>query len=108
MSRPGRSFLHVLEPLLEQADDVVIVGDVIDVAADATRLDEAHAAQQAELVGDGGLGQAEQAGEVADRNLGPGEGVEDPHPGGVAEDLEGFGQGGDGRLVEEAPLQLNI
>ena len=98
----------MLEPLIEEADDVVVVGDVVDVAAGAARLHEPHATQQSQLMGDGGLGEPEEVGEVADRHLGPGEGVEDPDPRGVAEDLEGLGQGGDGRLVEEARLQLNI
>ena len=98
----------MLEPLLEQADNVVVVGDVVDVAADAARLHEPHAAQQAQLMGDGGLGESEELREVAHRHLGPGEGVEDAHARGVAEDLEGLGQSGDRRLVEQSALQLDI
>ena len=106
--RRGGPFLHVLEALLEEADDVVIVRDVVDVLAGAARLHEPHAAQQAELVGDGGLAEPEQLGEVADRHLGPGQGVEDAHAGGVPEDLEGLGQGGRRGVIQEARLQLNI
>ena len=108
ISTHGRFFLDVFEPLLEEADDVVVVGDVVDVAADPARFHEPHAAQQAQLMGDRGLGESQEAGEVADRHLGPGEGVENAHARGVAEHLEGLGQRGDGRLVEEARPQLNI
>ena len=104
----GWLLLHVLEPLLEKADDVVIVGDVVDVPAGAARFHEPHAAEQTQLMGDGGLGESEKLREVAHRHLGAGEGVEDPHTGGVAKDLEGLGQGGDRRLIKEACLQLHI
>ena len=103
-----RSFLDVLEPLLEEADDVVVVGDVVDVPAGAARLHEPHAAQQTQLMGDGGLGESEELREVAHRHLGAGEGVEDPHARSVAEDLEGLGEGGHGCGIEEARLQLHI
>lgn len=102
------TFLHVLEPLLEETDDVVVVGDVVDVPAGAARLHEPHAAQQTQLMGDGGLGESEQLREVAHRHFGAGEGVEDPYARGVAEDLEGLGQGGHRRLMEKPRLQLDI
>lgn len=104
----ARALLDVLQPLLEQPDDVVVVGDVVDVFAGTARLHEPHAAQQAKLVGHRGLGQAEELREIADRNLGPREGIENPDPGRVAQDLEGFGQVGNGALVEEPLLQVNI
>jgi hypothetical protein len=100
--------LHVLEPLLEEAHDMVVVGDVVDVPAVAARFHEAHPAEQTQLMGDSGLGETEELREVAHRHLGAGEGVEDSHARGVAEDLEGLGQGGHRRLVEEARLQLHI
>ena len=92
----------MLEALFEERDDVVIVGDVVDVPAVAARLDQPHAAQQPELMGDGRLGEAEQLGEVADRHLGAGERVEDADARGIAEDLERFGQVDGRRVVEEA------
>jgi hypothetical protein len=100
--------LHVLEPLLEETDDVVVVGNVVDVPANAARFHEPHAAEQMQLMGNGGLGESEELREVAHRHLGAGESVEDSHTRGVAEDLEGLGQGGHRRLIEEARLQLYI
>jgi hypothetical protein len=100
--------LHVLEALLEETDDMVVVGDVVDVPAVAARFHEAHPAEQTQLMGHSGLGEAEELGEVAHRHLGAGEGIEDPHACGVAENLEGLGQSSHRGLIEEARLQLNI
>ena len=100
-SRPGgvrgRALLHVLEALLEQADDVLVVERVEDHAPARRGADEAHAAEQPQLMGDGRFAQTEQSREVADAQLGPRERVEDPDAGGVAQDLEGLGQRGDRR-----------
>ena len=84
----------MLQPLREQADDVVVVEGVEDHLARRGGADEAHAAQQPELVRDGRLAEAEQRRDVADAELGARERVEDPHAGGVAEDLEGLGERG--------------
>ncbi len=107
-SSAGCPFLDVLEPLLEEGDDVVIVGDVVDVLAGAPRFHEPPATQQPELVGHRGLRQAEQLRQVAHRNLAVGERIEYANPRGVPQHLEGLGQRGDRRLVEQALAQLNI
>ena len=83
----------MLEPLFEQLDDVMVVEGVVDVLAVAARFDQAGAAQQPQLMRDRGLGQIEHLGEVADRDLGLRQGVEDSHARGIAEHLEGLGQG---------------
>ncbi len=73
VARPSAAaLLHVLEPLLEQADDVLIVEGVVDRLAVAARPDQAHVAEEAQLVRDGRFGQAEQVGNLADAELGCG------------------------------------
>ena len=85
----------MLEPLLEQANDVVIVEGIEDHAAVAARTDETHAAQQTQLVGNGRLAEAEQARDVAHAELGAGERIQDAHARRVAQQLEGLGEGAD-------------
>src|SRR5205814_3471591 len=54
--RPCRSsaslfaLLHVLEPLLEQTDDVLIVERIEDHSSSTARAHQAHAAEQAKLM----------------------------------------------------------
>jgi len=99
----------VFEPLCEQADDVVVVEGVEDQLSGAALANEPRVAQEAELVGDGGLGDAEEVGDVADTELGAGEGVEDADASGVTEDLECVGEGVDKLAIEEVVgRDLNI
>ena len=55
-------------------------------------LDQPVCLEDAQLVGDGGLGQAQQLGDVAHAQLRFEQGVQDLDAGGVAEDLEQLGQ----------------
>ena len=59
--------LHVVEGLLEQFVDVVVVERVDDRAAAALAGDQAEVAQQAQLVGTGGLFHAHGVGEFGRR-----------------------------------------
>ena len=100
--------LHVLESLLEELHDVLVVQGVVDVLAVAARSHQPHAAEQPELVRHGRLRESHHFSEVAHRYFRIRERVEDAHARRVAQDLEGLGQGGHGRLIEEARLQLLI
>ena len=82
----------MLEPLLEEADDVLIVEGVEDRLAVAARTHQPHVAQQPQLVRHGGFAQPEQLGDVADTELGAGDRVEDADARDVAEDLERLGE----------------
>jgi len=94
---------HVLEPLLEQPDDVLVVERIEHHAAGAPGAHDAHAAQEAQLMRDGGLAEAEQTRQIADAQLGTGQGVEHPHARGVAEQLEGVGERRRGRVGQQTP-----
>ena len=74
----------------------------------AARLHQPHAAQQPKLMRHGRLAQPEDAREVADRHFGPRQRIQNPDARRVAQDLEGLSQGGDGALVEQIVLPLNI
>ena len=91
--------LDVVEGLVEEFGDVVVVEGVDDRAAVALAGDQAEVAQQAELVGAGGLFHADGVGEVGDRAgafLEPGQ---DQQPGRGGQGLEGGGDvGGAGRV----------
>ena len=78
---------------------------VEDVPAVAARAHEPHAAQQPQLVGDGGLRQAEQLGEVADRHLGARERVEDAHARASPSTLKVSARAVDRGLVEQPRLR---
>ena len=95
-------FLDVLQPLLEEPDDVLVVEGVEDHAAVAARPDEPHAAQQAQLVGDGGFAQPEEPAMSQTQSSVRDERVEDPHARGVAETLKVSASVDDRRLVERA------
>ncbi len=82
----------MLQPLLEQADDVLVVERVKHPAAGAAPAHEPHAAQQPELMRHGRVAQADDLRDLADAPLGPRDRVEDAHARGVAEDLERLGQ----------------
>ena len=63
--------------LLHQLHDVLVVERVVDQPAGTARPDQAHAAKQAQLMGDGGLADADERGDVADAELAAGQHVED-------------------------------
>ena len=96
------SFLDVLQSLFEELDDVAVVEGVENLAADAASADQAHAAQQAELMGHGGLRQAEHVGEILYTQLASEQRIEEADSCRVAEHLEGLSERADGRLVEQA------
>ena len=95
----------MFEALLEEAHDVEIVEVVEDHAAVAARANEAHPAQQPELVRHGGFAQAEQPRDVAHAQFGSRQGVEDSYARRVAEHAEGLGEGGDAGVAEHARAQ---
>ena len=80
-------FLDVLEPLLEEANDVLIVEGVEHHSALPAGTNEPHAAKQTQLVGDGRFAQAEQTRDIADAELRPGERIKYANAGGIAEEL---------------------
>jgi hypothetical protein len=92
-------YVRYREP--QQVHDVLIVDGVEDLPASPTGTDEAHAAQQPELMGDRRLADADQPGEVADAELARGERVDDADPGGVAEDAESLDDFGDGPVRQQ-------
>ena len=82
----------VAAALRQQRPDVVIVERVVDHAAGAARAHEPQAAQQAKLMGDGGLGGRDQFGQLADAQLALSQRVEQSDASGVAEHGERGGQ----------------
>src|SRR5215831_12935631 len=96
--RDVRPLFDVLEPLCEQADDVLIVERVVDEPAVPPWTDEAHAAQQPELMGDGRLADADTRRELVDAELRARQRVEDADARRIAEHLEGLGERHHGRV----------
>jgi len=93
LTSPGeRALLDVFQPLCEQLDDVVVVEGVEHHLSGAPRPHEPLIPQQAQLVRDRGFAQAQKLGNIADTQLGSGEGVQDPHAGHVSEHPEGVGK----------------
>ena len=73
--------------------DYVAVGQgVVDRFALPAEFDQFAVFQHPELMGYGALGDLHQLGDVADAQLGLEEGVQNLHPGAVAEDFEQLGQ----------------
>ena len=82
----------MLKRLPEEGHDVLVVEGVEDDAAIAARPHQAHAAKQAQLVGDGGLADPQHRRQVAHAQLAVRQGIENPHARGVPERAEGVGQ----------------
>lgn len=78
----------VFEGGLEEVVDVVVGEGVVDRFAFAAVVDHAGVAQDAELVGDGGLAHPEDLREVGDGEFLPGEGRKYAHAGGIPEGLQ--------------------
>lgn len=96
----------MLEPLLEEPDDVVVVEAVEDQAAGAPRAHKPHAPKQAELVRHGRFGRADPAGQIADAQLPPRERVEHPNARGIAEHPEGLGEVGEAVIHERNHMNI--
>lgn len=88
--------------LAKELEDVVIVDGVVNESSGAARTDEAHASQEAELMGDGRLAHADKRRDVADTELSIRQGIEDPHAGRVAQDTKRVGKRLDGAGREQA------
>ena len=99
--------LDVVDGLVEELGDVVVVEAVDDTTAVALPGDEAEGAQEAELVGDGGLFHADGGGEFGDRVRGVAQGGEDQQSGGGGQCLEGGGYRRGGGLVERSVVGAN-
>ena len=90
----------MLQPLLEESNDVVVVERVVDEPSFAPRTYEPVIAQQAKLVRHGGLAQADVGGDVRDAHFRARERVENANTGEVAEHTEGVGERGRRRRRE--------
>ncbi len=95
----------MFQPVLEEADDVLVVERVEDHASGAPRAHETHAAKQTQLVRDGGLAQPEEPRDVAHAQLRPRQRVEDPHARRIAQNLECFRQRGHRAVSHQPPLE---
>src|SRR5262245_10603528 len=103
--RLGRPALRTLladvpQALLEQIEHVLVVERVVDAAAFAAPLDDAHRAHQAQLMRDGGFAEPDVFGDFVDAELPARQGVDDADAGGIAEDTERFRERLDGRGVD--------
>ena len=96
----------MIEPLPEELDDMVVIQHVENHSPCPARSNKAHAAQQAKLMGDGGLGQAQERRQVTDAELGLRQRIQHPNAGHIAEHFEGFRKGRDRARADEAPAQL--
>ena len=85
-------FLHVLQPLPEEGEDVLVVECVEDHAPLAAAPDHPRTAEQAQLMRDRRFAQPDAAGDVADTALRLGQRIEDPDARRVAKDPEDLGE----------------
>ena len=86
------SLLDVLEPLLEEADDVLVVERVVDQAAVPARAHQPHVPEETQLVGHRRFGEVEASGEILDAQLGPRQRVQHAHARQIAKRAKGFSQ----------------
>ena len=71
----------------------MVVGQgIVDGLAIPPEPDQLHLLQNPQLMGDGALGHGKLVGNVLDAKLLPDQTVQDSDSGGIAEDLEQFGQ----------------
>src|SRR3954462_3331360 len=88
-TEPRVPFLDVFQPLHKQPDDVLVIEGVVHVAARAPRTDEAPAAGQTQLMGNGGFADADAFGELMHAELVRArQRIKDAHARRVAEHLE--------------------
>lgn len=78
----------MLEPLLEQATDMVVGKTVVHELSPALAPDNVELAEGPKLVGNGGLAQSDELGEVRGAEVVPRESVHDPDPRRIPQDLE--------------------
>ena len=71
---------------------MIVDGEVVDLLALALRPQHAGAAQESQVMADERGRQAEACGDFADRNASLEAGSQNPEPGWIAQQLEGFGQ----------------
>src|SRR6476646_4634190 len=76
---PTLTLLDVLEPLLEEADDVLVVERVVDQTAVPARAHQPHVPEETQLVGHRRFGEVEASGESLDAQLGPRQRVQHAH-----------------------------
>jgi hypothetical protein len=69
----------------------MVVERIVGLTAGSPDAHEARASQESELVGDGRFAEADESRQVADAAFAMAECVDDPHPCGVAEQLEDIG-----------------
>src|SRR5687768_7655022 len=93
--------LHVAQPLPEQREDVFVVEGVVNQPSVPARAHDPGVSQEPKLVRDGGFGQAEELGQMADAQLAARQDVEDANPRGIAQDFEDIGEGADRVRVQE-------
>jgi hypothetical protein len=82
----------VLEPLLEEADDVLIVERVEDQAAVSARAHQAHVPKETQLVGYRRFGEVEASGEILNTQLRVRQRIQHAHARQIAKRAEGFSQ----------------
>jgi hypothetical protein len=84
--------LDVRPRLIQELENVVIVDGVVHLPAGTPRAHEPHAPKEPQLMGGGGLTDADERCDVADAKLTRGKSVQNPHPGRIAQRAEGFRQ----------------
>ena len=94
-----RALFHVLAPLRQQPDDVVVVEAVEDHAAVTASANEPEAAEEAELMRDGRFRKAEKGREIANAKLGGSERSEEADTRRIAKRLEDFSEALDGHRI---------
>lgn len=85
---------------------MLVVQRVEDLLAGSALPHEASGAEQAELVRDGRLAEAEQVCDVAHAEFPPRDDIENTDAGRVAENLEGVDETGNGDAVKELGGQI--
>jgi len=89
----------MLAPLGQEPDDVLVVEAVEDHAARATRANKPEAAQETELMRDGGFREAQQRCEIADAKLSRGERTQEPDARRIAKRVKNLCQALDSQCI---------
>ncbi len=99
----ARLFLDMTPPLIEQPADMLVVQPVEHEAAAAARPHQPQAAEQAQLMRDGGLARIDELGQLADAHFLLGQRIQQADAGRIAEHGEGRGQRLGGALAHQRP-----
>ena len=83
--------LDVFPRVMEHADDVVVVEAIEGLTSRAAHADEVRAPQETQLMRHGRLGEPDQRREVTHAPLAERQGVQNLHPGRIAEEFEDVG-----------------